>query len=72
MKGTAWACEPEITAMAYLLNTTLAVFSRTAKKKSQPLGVLQAWTGSSLSDPMALLVNLHRFHSETVQYYNLP
>ena len=33
VKGTAWAWEPEITAMAYLLNTTLAVFSRTAKKK---------------------------------------
>ena len=36
VKGTVWAWEPEITSMLYLLNTTLAVFSRTSNRNGPP------------------------------------
>ena len=72
VKGVAWAWEPEITAMAYLLNTTFAVFSRTTKRAANHWAFYRPGPGQPLSDPMVLLVNLHRFHFEPVQYYNLP
>ena len=72
VKGTAWAWEPEITAMAYLLNTTVAVFSKTAKRKANHWAFYRPGPGHPLSNPMILLVNLHRLHFEPVQYYNVP
>ena len=72
IKGVAWAYEPEITAMGYLLNTTLAVFSRTANRKGNHWQFYRPGPGHPLSDPMLFIVNLHRFHFEPVQYYNLP
>ena len=72
VKGTAWAWEPEITAMAHLLNTTLAVYSRTAKRRGNHWAFYRPGPGHPLSDPMVLLVNYQRFHFEPVQYYNLP
>ena len=72
VKGAAWAWEPEITAMAYLLNTTLAVFSRTNLRKGNHWQFYRPGPGLSLCQPMVLLVNLQRFHFEPVQYYNVP
>ena len=72
VKGVAWAWEPEITAMAYVLNTTMAVYSRTTKRAGNHWAFYRPGPGQPLSDPMVLLVNLHRFHFEPVQYYNLP
>ena len=72
VKGTACAWEPEITAMAYLLNTTLAVFSRTNNRKGNHWQFYMPGPGEAISDPMVLLVNLHRYHFEPAQYYTVP
>ena len=71
-RGTAWAWEPELTAMAYLLNITLAIYSRTNNRKGNHWAFYRPGPGHALSDPVVLLVNLHRFHFEPVQYYNIP
>ena len=72
VKGTAWAYEPEITAMAYLLETTIAIFSRTSRRKGNHWQFYRPSPGMPLSDPVVMLVNLNHFHFEPVLYYNAP
>ena len=72
VKGCAWAYEPEITAMAYLLKTTIAIYSKTSKKKGNHWQFYRPGPAQPLSDPILMLVNLHQFHFEPVQYYRVP
>ena len=48
-RGTAWAWEPEITALAYLLKTTLAIYSRTNNRKGNHWAFYRPGPGHSLS-----------------------
>jgi len=72
VKGTAWAWEPEVTAMAYLLNTTIACFSKTNKNKGDHWQFYRPGPAQPITNPMLLLVNIHQFHFEPVQYYQCP
>ena len=72
VKGCAWAYEPEIAAMAYLLKTTIAIYSKTSKKKGNHWQFYRPGPAQPLSDPILMLVNLHQFHFEPVQYYRVP
>jgi len=73
---TTWAHEPEVTAMAFCLETTIACYSYNSSGvlKDHSGWALYAPTpcGNRFTNPIILLVDIDQFHFEPVSCYKTP